>query len=96
MADVDDLTVAYEEDGAEIVQELGKAILTKGAWSTIVYLYREWDGAKEDYGKHKITIRRYQKRQGEYQQKSKFNLSSIDQAKKLNEILAVWIEEHGA
>jgi len=95
MAEVDDLTIAYEEDGFEIVQELDKPILSKGAWSTIVYLYREWDGGKEEYGKHKITIRRYQKRQGEYRQKSKFNLSSIDQAKKLSEIMAGWIEEHG-
>ncbi|MFT5433166.1 MAG: hypothetical protein ACI9OJ_003871 [Myxococcota bacterium] len=93
MAEVDDLTVAYEEDGHEIVQELGKSILSKGAWSTIVYLYQEWDGGKEEYSKKKITIRRYQKRNGEYRQKSKFNLSSIDQAKKLNEILAGWIAD---
>ena len=93
MATVDDLTIAYEEDGFEIVQELDKAILTKGAWSTIVYLYRDWDGAKEAYSKAKVTIRRYQKRQGEYRQKSKFNLSSLDQASKLNTILAKWIEE---
>ena len=94
MAEVDDLTIAYEEDGFEIVQELDKAILSKGSWSTIVYLYREWDGAKEDYGKHKVTIRRYQKRQGEYRQKSKFNLSSLDQAKKLTDILSAWVADN--
>ena len=78
----DELTINYSEGGVDIVKELDKRILTKGAWTTILYRYQEWNNAKQAYSKDKYSIRRYQKRNGEYQQKSKFNISSPDQAKK--------------
>ena len=46
-----------------------------------------------DYGKDMYTIRRYQKRNGEYIPKSKFNISSSDQAKKIIAALESWIDE---
>ena len=87
---IDELSVSYSEDGVELVKELDKKVLTKGAWSTIVYKYQDWDRNKQEYGPEKYTIRRYQKRSGEYVQKSKFNISSKDQAQKLIEILSEW------
>lgn len=90
---VDELTVAYEEDGIETVRELDKQILSKGAWSTIIFRYQDWNRAKEEYGPDKYTIRRYQKRNGRYQQKSKFNISSADQAEKLIAVLQKWIKD---
>ena len=90
--DVEDLTVRYVEDGIETVKELDKKILTKGAWSTVIYRYQDWNRAKSEYGPDKYTIRRYQKRNGEYQQKSKFNISSRDQAEKIIEALKGWME----
>jgi len=90
--DVDELTVTYTEDGIETVKELDKKVLTKGAWSTVIYRYQDWNRAKEEYGPDKYTIRRYQKRNGEYQQKSKFNISSKDQAEKIIEALQDWIK----
>ena len=81
--DVEELTVTYVEDGIETVKELDKQVLTKGAWSTIIFRYQDWNRSKEEYGPDKYTIRRYQKRNGEYQQKSKFNISSKDQAEKI-------------
>ena len=92
---VDELTVTYEENGIETVKELDKQVLTKGAWSTIIYRYQDWDRQKEQYGPDKYTIRRYQKRNGEYQQKSKFNISSRDQAEKIIEALQKWIKQAG-
>ena len=89
---VDELTVTYEENGIETVKELDKQVLTKGAWSTIIFRYQDWDRQKEQYGPDKYTIRRYQKRNGEYQQKSKFNISSKDQAEKIIEALHNWIK----
>ena len=89
---VDELTVTYEENGIETVKELDKQVLTKGAWSTIIFRYQDWDRQKEQYGPDKYTIRRYQKRNGEYQQKSKFNISSKDQAEKIIEALQDWIK----
>jgi len=94
-SEIDELTVQYEEDGLVTVKELDKKVLTKGAWSTIIYRYQDWDRKKEEYGKDKYTIRRYQKRNGEYMQKSKFNISSQDQARSIIEALEGWIKETG-
>lgn len=92
-SDVNDLTVNYEEDGVLLVKELDKKILTKGAWSTVIFRYQDWDKAKGDYGPDRFTIRRYQKRGGEYVQKSKFNISSKDQAQSLIGALQDWIAD---
>jgi hypothetical protein len=90
---VDELTVNYEEEGIVTTKELDKNVLTKGAWSTIIYRYRVWDFKAEGYGPDRYTIRRYQKRNGSYQQKSKFNISSNDQATKIIEALQAWLDQ---
>jgi hypothetical protein len=89
---VDELTVTYEEDGIETIKELDKKILTKGAWATLIFRYQDWNRAKEEYGPDKYTIRRYQKQNGEYKQKSKFNISSKDQAKSIIAALSEWTD----
>ena len=86
---IDGLTIAFSEDGIETTKELGKHILSKGAWTTIIFQYQDWDNAKKAYGPVKYTIRRYQKRNNQYWQKSKFNISSNDQAKKIINTLAI-------
>ena len=90
---VDELTINYTEDGTDIVKELDKQILSKGAWSTVIYRYQEWNRTKNEYGAEKYSIRRYQKRNGEYMQKSKFNISSKDQAKNIVAALEKWIAD---
>ena len=90
---IEELTIAYEEDGIEVVKELDKAVLTKGAWATLVYRYQQWEPSKEAYSKEKYSIRRYKKMNGEYRAQSKFNISSKEQAEKLIEILGQWIAE---
>jgi len=90
---IDELTVEYTEDGVVTTKELDKVVLTKGAWSTILFRYQDWDRKKEEYGQEKYTIRRYQKRNGEYRQQSKFNISSKDQAKQLVDALQTWIKD---
>jgi hypothetical protein len=92
-SEIDELTVQYEEDGLVTVKELDKKVLTKGAWSTIIYRYQDWDRRKEEYGADKYTIRRYQKRNGQYSQKSKFNISSKDQARAIIEALEGWMKD---
>ncbi|MFT7625355.1 MAG: hypothetical protein ACI9WU_004546 [Myxococcota bacterium] len=95
MAEVDELTVAFEDNGQEVVKELDKEILSKGSWTTIAFLYQDWDNKVDGFGKHKMTLRRYQKQQGNYRQKSKFNISSIKQARKIHEVLTRWLEKYG-
>lgn len=89
---IDDLTITYEEDGIEIVKELDKRVLSKGAWSTVIFKYQDWDRAKQTYSDEKYTIRRYRKMSGVYRQQSKFNISSKAQAEKLIEILQEWTQ----
>lgn len=89
----EELTISYTEDGVEVVKELDKVILSKGAWTTIIFRYQDWNRSKEEYGPDKYSIRRYQKRSGEYQPKSKFNISSRDQAKAIIDALQGWTKE---
>lgn len=89
---VDDLTVNYEEEGVLVVQEIDKEILSKGAWTTILFRYRDYDQSTKQYSADKFTIRRYQKRNGQYQTKSKFNISSAAQAEKIVETLSRWLQ----
>ena len=88
---IEELSVTYTEDGIDVMKELDKVVLSKGAWTTIIYKYQTWNRQKEEYGPPAYTIRRYQKRSGEYVLKSKFNISSNDQAQKIIEALQRWI-----
>lgn len=93
VSEVDELSVEYFENGTQTVKQLDKEILSKGAWATVIFRYQDWDRSKNHFGPEKYTIRRYQKRNGEYQQKSKFNISSADQARKLIDALEKWLEQ---
>jgi len=90
---VDELTVEYMEGDDMTVKELDKVVLTKGAWATLLFRYQDLDRKTGDFGADKYTIRRYQKRNGEYSQRSKFNISSKDQATKIIEALSKWVDE---
>jgi hypothetical protein len=90
---VDELTVEYFEGELMTVKELDKVILTKGAWATVMYRYQDLDRKTGDFGPDKYTIRRYQKRHGEYSQRSKFNISSRDQASQIIDALTKWTND---
>jgi hypothetical protein len=87
---VEEITINYEEEGVQLVKELDKEVLTKGGWTTIMFKYQELDKATNSFKATKISIRRYQKQNGEYKQKSKFNISSVAQAKKVLDVLTKW------
>ena len=88
---IDEITLNYEEDGQLIVKELDKEVLTRGAWTTIVFRYQQWDKKTEDFGKDLYTIRRYRKVKGNYMPQSKFNISNREQAGKIIAVLQKWI-----
>tara|TARA_Y100000031_G_C8039973_1_gene301203 strand:+ start:308 stop:601 length:294 start_codon:yes stop_codon:yes gene_type:complete len=90
---VDDISINYEEDGVLVVKELDKMILSRGAWSTIIFRYQQWEQKKEVYGQDRFTIRRYRKVHDEYKQQSKFNISNKEQAEKIIDALQTWIKE---
>lgn len=90
---LDELSITFIEEGVERVRELDKVVLSKGAWATIMYRYQEWVPAQQNYGPVKYSIRRYQKRNDQYWQKSKFNISSEEQARKIISALTQWLDE---
>ena len=93
MADIDEITVNYEEEGVLVVKEIDKKILSKGAWATVIFRYQQWERAKNGYGPDRYTIRRYRKMNDEYRQQAKFNISSRDQATKIVEALEEWLAD---
>ena len=91
-ATIDEITVNYEEDGLLKVQELAKEILTRGAWTTILFKFQDWNAKDNCYGPVKYTIRRYQKKNDMYRQQSKFNISNNKQADQICAVLQNWIK----
>jgi len=89
---VEDLSIEYIENGVMTVKQLDKEVLSKGAWSTLIFKYQDWVPSKNEYSDVKFTIRRYRKMDGVYKQQSKFNISSEDQAVKIVEILSKWVK----
>lgn len=87
---VDDLTIAYVEENVQVIKELKKKILTRGNWTTIMFLYQELNRKTEQYDAPKASIRRYQKRNGVYRQQSKFNISSAKQGLEIAGTLQEW------
>lgn len=88
--DVEDIGIEYEQDGILVIKQVDKAVITRGTWATIAFLYREWDARANDYGPVKVTLRKYRKQRGAYRQESKFNLGSLEQAAAVAEVLARW------
>ncbi|MCK9240248.1 hypothetical protein [Desulfocurvus sp.] len=93
---IEDITINWEdEEGRLLVKEIKKEVLTKGSWSTIMFLYQEMDKRTGEYKAPKIRVGRYQKRGGRYSLQSKFNISSARQARQLTEVLGQWLPEMG-
>lgn len=91
-ATIDEITINYEEDGLLKVKELDKVVLSKGAWTTIIFRFTQWDNKLGDYGPDRYIIRRYKKQNDEYRSQSKFAISSRDQAKKIIAALQTWVD----
>jgi len=89
---VEEITINYSEDGVLLVKELDKEILSKGAWTTILFRYQDLDRKTGEFGPEKFSIRRYKKSNNEYRYQSKFNISSREQAGKIVETLKRWLE----
>jgi hypothetical protein len=90
LSTVNTISINYEEDGKLLVKELKKQILSKGAWTTIMFLYQEYDRASDQYKPPKVSLRRYQKKDGNYIQRSTFTISSEKQAHLIAKKILDW------
>ncbi len=87
---IEELTIRYEEDGQLLRKELDKHVLSKGSWTTIMFLYQDLDRKSGEFGPAKISIRRFQKREGVYLPRSKFEISSVAQARAIQSQIGTW------
>ncbi|MDR1921780.1 MAG: hypothetical protein LBS31_08600 [Candidatus Adiutrix sp.] len=89
---INDITVNYEEEGELVVEELEKVILTRGAWTSILFRYRERERQTGQMGPPKATLRRFQKHQGVFKKRDAINLSA-ETARTLINALEAWLKE---
>ncbi len=90
---VDEISIDWtNEDGEQQVKQVEKHVLTKGAWSTIMFAYQERNRQTGEFGPVKFRVGRYQKRNGRYLPHSKFNISSVKQAREIVAKLEEWMD----
>ena len=65
---LEELTYDYEDEGTLVRKELDRAVLTKGGWATVMFLFQELDRAKGKFRPPKMAIVRFKKSQGELPQ----------------------------
>ncbi len=93
---VDEISVDWkDEPGQQLVKQVKKEVLTSGMWSTIMFMYQDYNKKTGAFGPKKIRIARYQKRGGKFIPQSKFNVSSAKQARRVTEIIQNWLPEMG-
>jgi len=90
---IDEITYDYEEDGRTVRQELDRKVLSKGAWTTIMFLFREVDRKTDEWRDAKVAIVRYKKVNGVYRKQSNFNITNEKQAGQIVDALQVWFSE---
>jgi hypothetical protein len=93
---LDELTYDYEDEGVLVRKQLDKAVLTKGSWSTLMFLYQELDKKTAKFRAPKIAIVRFKKFKGAYRKQSSFNVSSEKQARQITEIFEGWYPKMAA
>lgn len=89
---IEEISYDYEEDGRLVRREIQREILSKGAWSTIMFLYEELDRKSEEWRPPKVAIVRYKKWNGQYRKQSSFNISSEKQARQIIAALENWFD----
>ena len=87
---LEELTYDYEEEGTLVRKELDRAVLTKGGWATMMFLFQELDRKSGKFRAPKMAIVRFKKSKGTYRKQSSFNISSEKQARQIAEVFEQW------
>ncbi len=53
---LEDLTYDYEDEGVLVRKQIDRAVLTKGGWATVMFLFQELDRAKGKFRPPKMAI----------------------------------------
>lgn len=87
---LDEVSYNYEDEGKLVRKEVDRAVLSKGAWATLMFLYQELDRKSEEWRAPKIAIVRFKKSGGSYRKQSSFNISSEKQARQIVANIEKW------
>jgi hypothetical protein len=87
---LDELTYDYEDEGVLVRKQIDRAVLTKGSWATVMFLFQELDRAKGTFRPPKMAIVRFKKSKGSYRKQSSFNISSEKQARQIAAVFEEW------
>jgi len=87
---LEELTYDYEEDGMLVRKELGRVVLAKGGWPTMMFLFQELDRKSGQFRAPKMTIVRFKKSRGTYRKHSSFNISGEKQARQITAAFEQW------
>lgn len=95
---VDALTAAYADPHTQepLTRELAKAVLSRGAWATVLFLVQEKDRTTQAFGPPKVSVRRYKKQGGSYRFQGAFNITGARQAQQMVDTLTGWFAPGGA
>ena len=92
---LEELTYDFEDEGVLVRKEIDRAVLTKGSWATVMFLYQELDRAKGKFRPPKMAIVRFKKAKGAYLKQSSFNISNEKQARQISEVFERWYSKIG-
>src|SRR3954467_10733845 len=87
---LEELTYDYEDEGTLVRKELDRAVLSKGSWATIMFLFQALDRAKGKFVDAKMAIVRFKKPKGSYRKQSSFNRGSEKEARQISEVFEQW------
>jgi hypothetical protein len=87
---LEELTYDYEDEGTLVRKQIDKAVLTKGSWATVMFLFQELDRTKGKFRPPKMAIVRFKKSKGSYRKQSSFNISNEKQARQIVEVFENW------
>src|SRR5881392_2658763 len=87
---LEELSYDYEDEGTLVRKELDRAVLTKGSWATIMFLFQELDRQKGKFRPPKMAIVRFKKSKGSYRKQSSFNISNEKQGRQIAEVFERW------
>jgi hypothetical protein len=87
---LDELTYDQEVDGVLVRRQLDRAVLARGAWATVMFLFEELDRTTGAYGAPRMAIMRFQKWKGGWRKHAAFNVANAAQADELAAVLARW------
>jgi hypothetical protein len=90
---LEELTYDYEDEGTLVRKEIDRAVLTKGSWATVMFLFQELDRAKGKFRAPKMAIVRFKKSKGSYRKQSSFNISNEKQARQIVEVFEGWYDK---